>query len=50
MGYELTDSFTEKQLYAIDCYHDNKINDIKMDKNHIVTTVVLKDGTSIKMQ
>ena len=49
MGYEITDSFTEKQLYAIDYYHHNKISDIKMDKNHIVITIVLKDGTSIKM-
>ena len=30
-------------------YNDNQIKNIKMNKNHIATNIVLKDGTSITM-
>lgn len=50
MNSEITDCYAKKHLDAINYYNDNQVDDIKMDKNHIATNIVLKDGTSIKMQ
>lgn len=49
MNTEITDCYSEKCIDIMGYYNDNQIDTVKMDKNHIATAVILKDGTSIKM-
>ena len=49
MNTEITDCYPEKCIDIMGYYNDNQIDTVKMDKNHIATAVILKDGTSIKM-
>jgi len=49
MNTEITDDFPEKYIDIMGYYNDNQIADIKTDKNHIATVIILKDGITIKV-
>lgn len=47
MNTEITDCYSEKCIDIMGYYNDNQIKNIKMNKNHIATNIILKNGTSI---